>query len=77
MHTAIIQVISESHKGKRTIHEAHTFDAKTKAAAISSAMRKARSWWTLEGEHADFERIEKDHTGLGVSYIKLFCDDIA
>ena len=75
MHTAIIQVIGEK-RNRNVIHEAHTFDAKTKAAAISAAMRRARSWWTLEGELADFERIEKVDAVDGLTYIRLFCGDI-
>lgn len=82
MHTAIIQVINvekytanlgifgKEERVKKNIEQTYQFDAKTKAAAMSVAMRFAKSGWDLE---TDFKKIEKIHQNdLGLSYIKLY-----
>jgi hypothetical protein len=66
MHTTIIQIVT-----KAGIHEAHIFDAKTKAASISSARRAARKWWTLEGPFADFVRVQQFDVCDGLTCIEL------
>jgi hypothetical protein len=74
MHTVILQVVRQSnHDGRETVHEGHVFDAKTKAAAIASAMRAARSWWTIEGEHSEFREVQKFTRSDDVTVIRMVC----
>jgi len=74
MHTTILQVVSkapESAARKLNVHEAHTFEAKTKAASIAKAKRQARRWWGLDGEGADFSKIDQFDAADGLTYIQL------
>jgi hypothetical protein len=74
MHTVILQVISQSsYDGRETVHEGHIFDAKTKAAAIASAMRTARSWWTIDGNLSEFREVQKFARSDDVTVIRMIC----
>lgn len=53
----------------RTVTQKNEFSAKTKAAAMSKAMRWARSGWDLDLE---FSKVEKRHLFEQHSFINLY-----
>ena len=70
MHTTIVQIVSGA-----GIHQAWTFDAKTKPASVSAAMRFCRRGWELDTtvSYADFTKVEKVSAGPDLTYVRLHC----